>query len=74
MQLKQKHNPLPLFFSQCCPARGIGFTTIYNDRNQITNNRDIDEIKWLTSTNGSFERDPVMARMFIGIRTKIFPY
>jgi len=52
--------------SQCCPASGIGFSTIYNDRNQLNDMRDIDDVLWLTSTNGTSERDPVIARMYIG--------
>lgn len=43
----------------CCDGRGIGLATI--DEN------DHSSFKWLTNTNGGYERDPVIARLGPGL-------
>nr|XP_026695671.1 uncharacterized protein LOC100178652 isoform X2 [Ciona intestinalis] len=52
--------------TECCPGSGIGFTTIYNEKNTVTSKQQIDPITWITRSNGSHERDPVIARIYLG--------
>ncbi|XP_078493368.1 uncharacterized protein LOC100178652 isoform X2 [Ciona intestinalis] len=52
--------------TECCPGSGIGFTTIYNEKNTVTSKQQIDPITWITHSNGSHERDPVIARIYLG--------
>ncbi|XP_076806101.1 uncharacterized protein LOC143449687 isoform X2 [Clavelina lepadiformis] len=71
-QLAEANDGFKLIFnaetSECCPSEGVGFVTIYNDQSSVTGRRQFENPVWLTSTNGSAERDPVIARTSLGPR------